>query len=482
MKKHLLLIFCSLFIVSFTNYPKDDKKGKQQKITDQKTYTFLDINNIATYFYNNGKSDITPNGNSGFVYPKGTGKTAVFTSGLLWGAKIAGDPNPRVGGTAYRTGLQPGIIQSDGTASNPASDKYRIYRVRKDVYPDGPFVDLSNDALTEGVTTEALRTEYEKDWVEWPADMGAPFDDRDKNGIYNPSVDVPGFPGADQTIWFVANDLDTVLTKKLYGANPLGIEMQATIWAYNKPGALSYMLFRKYKIINKTNAGSLTPITFDSMYVSMWNDVDLGEAGDDYIGADTTLSLLYSYNANAVDAVYSPLPPPAIGFDFIQGPIVDGITGEDRNKNGVDDGAEYAIFNGQKIGPGKINLPMTADYYFAGGAQNIGDPPGGIFGNLEGSRQFYNFFQGRFGISGTIFTDLVTGKPTTFALNGDPITGTGWVDGIQLPAGDRRSGSASGPFNLAPWRYTGSSNCRNNRRCNSGFRQAFRNRHFKILR
>ena len=37
--------------------------------------------------------------------------------------------------------------------------------------------------------------------------------------------------------------------------------------------------------------------------------------------------------------------------------------------------------------------------------------------------------QGKFGLSGQTFTDLSTGQPTTYALNGDPQKGTGWLDG-----------------------------------------------------
>jgi len=449
MKKFLQILILLTLIISNSLYPKGDKKDKTnlRKVTDQKTYTFMDINNISTYFYNNGWSDITPNGNSGFVYPKGTGKTAVFTSGLMWGAKVAGDPNPRVGGTAYRTGLQPGIIQNDGTPSDPASDRYRIYRVRKDVYPNGPFVDLTNEAFDEKSTAGKIRAEYEKDWMEWPADLGAPFTDKNNNGTYEPSIDVPGVPGADQTIWFVANDLDSTQTKSLLGANPLGIEMQATVWSYNKPGPVGNMLFRKYKLINKTGTGSLPPVTFDSMYVSMFSDVDLGSAGDDYVGTDTTLNLVYTYNSNEKDAVYYPLPPPAVGFDFLQGPLIEGIAGEDRNKNGVDDAVDFGIIDGKKVGPGKINLPMTASYYFAGGDPNLGDPPQGT---IMGSIQFYNYFQGKIGKTGQPFINLVTGLPTHYVLTGDPQKGTGWLDGIQLPAGDRRMGNASGPFTMAP--------------------------------
>ncbi|MFN2128796.1 MAG: hypothetical protein ACK2TU_13135, partial [Anaerolineales bacterium] len=393
---------------------------------------------------NNGISDIDVNQqNSGLVFPKGSGKTAAFTSGLLWGARIPGDPQVRVGGTAYATGLQPGAILADGTADDPTLEKYRIYRVRPDIYPGGPEVDLTNEETLELTSASSIRAQYETDWTEWPVDMGAPFNDVDENGVYDPSMDVPGVPGADQTLWFVANDLNPTNTADLYGASPMGIEAQVTYWAYNQTGALGNMFFRKYILINK---GAQQDSLLD-MYVSMWSDVDNGASGDDFVGVDTLLSLQYCYNASPTDATYSPLPPPAVGFDFFQGPLVTGVAGEDRNKNGVDDAIDFGVFKGEVVGPGKINLPMTAAYYFANGDPNIGDPPQG---DLDGSTQFYNFFQGKFGLSGATFTDLSTGEPTTYALNGDPIAGTGWLDGIQLPPGDRRQGSASGPFTLAP--------------------------------
>ncbi len=441
-----------VFVVSFLfitqaalNGESNDKGNKKlQKIQTQVPVTYLDINNIFVPMRNNGISDIDVNQqNSGLVFPKGSGKTAAFTSGLLWGAKIPGDPQVRVGGTAYATGLQPGAILPNGTADDPTLDKYRIYRVRPDVYPGGPTVDLSGDAILEGSSESVIRGQYEQDWTEWPVDLGAPYDDVDSNGIYDPTVDIPGVPGADQTLWFVTNDLNATNTADLYGASPMGVEAQITYWAYNQSGALGNMYFRKYTLINKGAQQN----TLQDMYVSMWSDVDLGAAGDDFVGVDTTLSLQYCYNAGATDATYSPLPPPAVGFDFFQGPIVAGVSGEDKNKNGVDDAMDYGIFKNKVVGPGLINLPMTAAYYFANGDANIGDPPQG---DLEGSTQFYNFFQGKFGISGVTFTDLATGQPTTYALNGDPVARTGWLDGIQLPPGDRRQGSASGPFTLAP--------------------------------
>jgi hypothetical protein len=229
-----------LFLTQAVLNAEGNEKGKRtlQKVQQQVPVTYLDINNIFTPMRNNGISDIDVNQqNSGLVFPKGSGKTAVFTSGLLWGAKIPGDPQVRVGGTAYATGLQPGVILADGTADDPTLDKYRIYRVRPDIYPLGPTVNLSNEAILEASSESAIRGQYETDWTEWPADLGAPYFDGNNNGQYDSdpiSGDIPGVPGADQTLWFVANDLNPTNTADLYGASPMGIEAQVTYWVHSK--------------------------------------------------------------------------------------------------------------------------------------------------------------------------------------------------------------------------------------------------------
>jgi hypothetical protein len=418
----------------------DGRKNKNNNISKsltQITGTFLDINNISTYFYNNGIGDHDPSGNSGLVFPKGSQKTACYTSGLLWGGLI--DGIPKVGGTEYRSGLQPGAILSNGHADDPTLDRYRIYRVRPDVKPGGPVVDLKNDAANEGSTSEALRAQYELDWNQWPASLGAPFTDVNGNGIYEPNIDIPGVPGADQTIWFVANDMDSTKTVNLFGAPPMGIEVQVTFWAYSKPGALGNMYFRKYRLINKGYQHN----TVDKMYISMWADVDLGDAEDDFVGIDSVLNLQYSYNARPVDLVYNPLPPPCIGFEFLQGPLVQGISGQDLNKNGIDDAIDYGMYNGRKVGPGFINRAMNAGFYL------IKDGTEPRVGVLLGSAQYYNYFQGKY-YDGSAVIDPITDKITTYAVNGDPVSKHGWLDGLLFVQGERRQGSATGPFTFAP--------------------------------
>ena len=447
MKTNILKIVLFISILCNVVIAKEGSKDKYNyaaKSLDQIARTYLDINNISTGFCNNGISDNNPSGNSGLIFPKGSGKNAVYTSGLLWGGIVAGDDTPNVGGTAYRTCIQPGAILSNGHADDPSLDKYRIYRVRPDIKPGGPTVDLTSDANNEGASPNTLRAQYELDWAQWPASLGAPFTDVNGDGVYEPTIDIPGVSGADQTVWFVANDMDSGTTANLYGAPPIGIEVQVTYWAYSQVGALGDMYFRKYRIINK----GFQHNTVNNMYISMWADVDLGEAEDDFVGVDSVLNLQYCYNAETIDQVYAPLPPPCTGFAILQGPLVHGNAGNDVNKNGVNDALDYGIFNGKKVGPGLINLPMTAAYYFIGGMPILGDP---IQGDRRGSIEFYNFFQGK-DETGAPVIDPTTGKVTTFALNGNPelLTNKGWIDGMIYPPGDRRQGSSCGPFTFAP--------------------------------
>lgn len=104
MKVFLLNIFLILFF-SFACYSQQ----KSNNPSGQPIRAYLNINYISTVLKNDGTSDIdVAESNSGFVYPKGSGKAAVYISGLLWGALVPGDLAPRVGGSAYSTGLQPG--------------------------------------------------------------------------------------------------------------------------------------------------------------------------------------------------------------------------------------------------------------------------------------------------------------------------------------------------------------------------------------
>ncbi|MFO7448127.1 MAG: hypothetical protein R6W90_17340, partial [Ignavibacteriaceae bacterium] len=417
----LLLIFS--FIVPAYVMAKDNKSKSVRKTTGQPQTYKLNINNISTFIYADGTTDI--NGNDpGLEWPKGSNRHPVYQSGFLWGANVNGQI--RVGGSAFNTGLIPGAILPDGTAEDPDAADVRMWRVR----PDWETGNMATE-IREGEGSEAdIRAQYEKDWNEWPAVKGAPYEDVDSNGVYDPAIDIPGFPGAGQTIWFVVNDLDPNATIGFYGSPPMGIEMQITIWAYAAVGPLGNMDFRRYKIINKSSD------VFDDMYVSVWSDPDVGNATDDFAGVDTLLSLGYAYNATANDNTYL-ANPPATGFDFFQGPIVAGEPGD------------TAIFGGHKV-PGMKNLPATAFYYFINGDETYGDPEQGEY--EEGTLEFYNLLQGKIGTLGVEFPIPASlgGGVTKFPLSGDPVAQTGYLDGIYFNPGDRRYGLSSGPFEMVP--------------------------------
>jgi len=382
--KSFLLIYYIIFLCIQTAaketpiQKQESKKRKQNISSDQRSTAYIDINYIRALQGNNGFSDfnIDPN-KEGFEWPKGSGKTAVFQSGILWGGYVQGDKQVRVGGATYLSGLQPGPIQNNGNAApNPNTDnKWRIFRVRSDVGPGGLTIDLTDEAQLEGISTDVLRSQYETDWNEWPAagtsnDLGAPFTDVNLDGVYEPAIDIPGVPGANQTIYYTANDQDSILTKKLYGTLPMGIELHATIWAYAQAGELGSMYFKKYVMINKGYQHN----TISGMLFSFWVDPDLGEANNDLAGTDNNIppNLIYTYNGNSTDAVYAPDVPPCIGFALLQGPIV---TGQQK---------DTAIFNGS-IFHGRKNLPITSSYCFVAGFPNYQDP---TFGQASGATNF----------------------------------------------------------------------------------------------
>ncbi len=431
--------FCTIVILAASiagiSYGQKHPDGFKKTASDSVTSTYLNTNNISTIFYSNGICDVH-RGQSGFEFPKGGGNYAIYQSGLVWGALIEGDSQIKTGGSAFGSALQPGKILPNGTPDDPSLPKNRIYRVRPDVYPDGPYANLLSEIKDEEDTYENIRSRYEADWNEWPAADGAPFVDKDLNGVYDPSIDLPGVKNATQTIWYVANDLGDhdpgFFSADVY---KLGIELHVTMWAYQSEPLFNNSLFRKYKLINKSQN------EFKDMFISQWNDPDLGNAGDDYVGTDTLRNMIYVYNSTDYDYDYGSAIPSA-GFQLLQGPIVAGNAGEDRNKNGVDDASDFAIYDNSLKGPGYINLPMTSSYH----PEKANMPSG--FRAYE-AIQWYQYFQGINGNYGVPYIDPNTNMETIFPLSGDPVTQTGWVDGQVFPAGDRRMGFSSGPFNLA---------------------------------
>jgi hypothetical protein len=445
----MLILFIVSSTVSFAGKHTTDNGAKLQKTTTNGDNSTFLINNIFNYYTNKGSASYNfYTSGSGLEWPKGSGNTAIFQEGLVWsgyyGAKVPS--NLRTGGSAYRQGLQAGRITNSGlpfaslTAENRDAASVRTYRVRPDINPSKTFAEVQSKLEQEevvyisryqsSVSAQTLYNKYIADWNEWPASQGAPFDDKNGNGTYEPGVDIPGVAGADQTLWEVMNDLDGEATTYMYGSNPMGIEYQRTIWGYRRTGALGNIVFIRNKVINKSD----TPL--DSAYFAQWSDPDLGDAADDFVACDIPRSLGYVYNGRARDTYYGDKPP-AAGYDFFQGPIVASL-------------GDSAIFNNKRIYDYK-NLGMSSFNFFINSSSTYTDPTQGQF---IGTSQWYNLMNGKVAPTGASVIDPLTGQPTKFMFSGDPTTGQGWIEGTAAgslaPPGDRRLCLVTGPFTLAP--------------------------------
>lgn len=326
--------------------------------TDQK----ININNVSVYVSNEGSFSFNIGaGAAGLEFPKGTGKTAVFASGLWVGGKVSGDL--RVATGEYQFEWRPGPMGKDGKPADANDAKYKVYKISAGDGPSNP------------------------DYANWPVADGAPVGKDGKPLILG-----------DQTLWSIYNDADESKHTH-FQTKALGLEVQQTLFAFDRPGALGNTIFIKFKIINK--GGN----KIDSTYVSLWSDPDLGQADNDLVGCDVGLSLGYVYNATNTDAIYGSAPP-AVGFDFFKGPL----------------------------GPDKKPLPMTSFNKYINGT----DP--------RTAQQVYSYMQGK-DAEGKDVIDPTTGKASVFVVPGDPVTGAGWLD--TNPA-DRRLMMTSGPFTMAP--------------------------------
>jgi hypothetical protein len=171
--------------------------------------------------------------------------------------------------------------------------------------------------------------------------------------------------------------------------------------------------------------------------LGIYSDPDLGAAFDDYVGSDTLLGMGYVYNADNDDDGNYGAAPPAVGYDFFQGPLV--------NDNGIDDNR-----NGE-IDEDNERLKMTSFVYYSNGGAAIQSDPGN-------GQDMYNFMAGRWkdgtpltlGGNGLGFSNI----PTSFMYPGMPPAF--WSEfnsdnqGSAIAPADRRFVMATGPFTVKP--------------------------------
>lgn len=404
----------------------------------------LDINNIRARLMTGGDMwwDI---GTSSAAYevPKGSKKSSLF-AGSVWIGGYDAQGQLKVAAQTYRqdgNDYWPGPLDAlaaidEGTCS----DWDRFWKINREVI--NRF-----KALSSWGTHDAHDADFDAIF-EWPAKGNqnvqsrnqttiiipddknyAPFIDFDNDGKYDPSQgDYPDITG-DQYIWWVFNDKGNV--KGQSKTEGIGIEVQASAFAYSTKDFLNDATFYNYRLINRGN------VSLDSTYISTWTDADLGYYKDDYIGCDTTRGLGILYNGKSEDGAgqvnsYG-TKIPMVGIDFFKGP------------NKTYDSAGKIVTK---------RLSMEAFTYYNNDFSVIGNPSNGIqiynymTGSIRNGERFSNDFSGP-----NVLSKAYGGSNpvTRYVFTGDPGIKTEWSEcTCNNPPDDRRFVHSSGPFKLQP--------------------------------
>lgn len=370
----------------------------------------LDVNQVQATVYTTGTLFYGPGGEHEYYVPQQSRLSPVYASSV-WIAGFVGE-DLRVAGATYGQGgtnndyfeFWPGPLNEDGTLPNPndCSQFDKIWSVSRQ-----QIVDF-----------EATGTAAE-DLANWPADLGAPVIDGDGDSTnYNlAGGDRPDIIG-DQSLWYVLNDVGNL--HRTTDSDPIGLEVRIQAFSFARDNALGQTTFYRYEIEYFGNE----PLT--DTFLSVWSDPDLGNAADDFVGVDVDISMGFTYNADEVDDGSYGSPPPAVGYDFFQGPLVQDSLGNDSR------------------------LGVSSFMYFVNGDANRGDP-----GSAEG---YYRIMRG-FWSDGTPLTAFgngynTQGDVTKFAFPGDPVTREFWseenIGNGRAQASDRRFVISTGPFTINP--------------------------------
>ena len=479
LKNLLTLIIVSILAVQAMAHinPKDRRQGKKAQYrfncAPSRAETDLSINNVRARLQVGGDLfwDFT---DGRYIVPKRDPASgieevsSIFAAAVWLGGVLPGDnPSLKLACQDYRTSsgvdFYPGpLTDLEGdTEAQTCREWDRFFRVSGDSITK--HIEQFLEFQEQGV---AYPPELiPEDVKAWPA-IGNPFFrefydfdlpsarqglgnyyDNDRDGEYDPTmgdypiIDIrgcedPQYP--DEMIFFVYNDNGNA--HEVTMGTPIRMEVQVQAFGYKTQDEINNMTFYRYKLINRA------PEPIDSMFFAMWIDPDLGCSDDDYIGCDTSASLMYVYNEDAVDGnsgcdctVFGEIVPtycnnvPILGVDYFRGPLSEPREQPDGTFQREDLGmTSFTYYNNSSIG----SWP-----------EEMLDP--------DQPQEYYNILNGywRFGTPYTFGGDGYQDGTTEvrYAFTDDPSSNAGWsMCEADLNFGDRRTLQATGPFRLDP--------------------------------
>lgn len=462
----------------------------------------LAINNVRARLLNGG--DIWWDLSDGqYIVPKvdpalGVPGVSSLFAGAVWLGGFDDAGNLKMAAQTYRNqsnnDFWPGPLSSVGTTEASICQKWDQFFIVKGVDirahinavedAEGAGRPIDCDAIPESLKRYPGRGNpfwsqyYDFDLPSDTQGVGA-FHDADEDGYYNPcagdypAIEVRGCPTAanfpDEIVFWVYNDAGNTHTNT--NGTEIRMEVQVQAFAYTTNDQINDMTFYRYKLINRA------VLAIDSTYFGMWIDPDLGCPDDDFIGSDTTRSMMYVYNQDGVDGTSGcdcnigggPIPTycnhvPILGVDYFRGPLgpVRQIDSFDINLDFPLDPQDYPFIYDtiETFGDTIVltvdkrqELGMSSFTYHI--RQGSGPWPASMQDPTT-AQEFYNYLSGtwrdgsRYVEGGSGFS-TVGGTPTNYVFTGDPSNLGAWsMCSANLGQMDPRTVQATGPFRLDP--------------------------------
>lgn len=322
-------------------------------------------------------------GASGLEYPSYGGKTALFAGGLWLGGETSSETLVTV--AEYSFEYTPGVLLP-GAPDESGDPRFRVFEVHRWWGADSDTIgwaDYVANAAPYGAPTRS-----------WRLPVSVTPDPAD-------SVDVPGPDvSGDRMEWCVYHDgVASAHTNRAGQTAPLGLEVRQTIYSHAIPGSLDHAVFLRFEIVNKGLR------SFTRLIPGVWSDPDIGGFDDDLAGYSPDRGLGYAYNGSGLDAQYG-TSPPAVGFRLLE-----------MRRNGQ----------------------LVADHWNAFTKYINGTDP-------QDHASTFHYLQGLDADGAPILSPL-TGFPTRYMVDGDPVQQTGWLDTNPL---DRRMTCAAPAVAFGP--------------------------------
>jgi hypothetical protein len=277
--------------------------------------TVLEENNSRIYIQHTGRFLAnSSSGDGAYEIPKTNDvqkKSTLFTSGLWIGAKTK-DSVEHLSAMTYR---QRGPDFWPGPISDTLNTaKYnKIYKVTQQDVEDHKSGNRSTaDLLTWPGNGDTTKGEP------WKL---APFYDLNNNTAYEPHLgEYPRFPGVSAA-YCVFNDASIHQNS---GGKPLNVDVHQLI--YQTAFSMGGIIVDDVNLVRFTLVNRGTD-TLTDVQLGIFNDFDLGNSADDYIGCDTRISLAYIYNGLSSDAGTNGYgsTPPAFGIAMLSRPMASSI-------------------------------------------------------------------------------------------------------------------------------------------------------------